>query len=69
MNAAQQRLLKSAIQYRYYVAYQYANGFGGIELTMTLPIRGFDDVLAATKVIKQNSKIKGDVVLTNWILF
>jgi hypothetical protein len=63
-----QKLLQRITTYKYFVHYQFAGGFGMIELTMSLPIRGMDDVHAAIKEIKRLGKIKSDVVITNWIL-
>lgn len=68
MNATQQKLLQAVCTYRYFVHYQFNGGFGMIELTMTLPIRSMEDVNAAIVEIKRIGKIKGDVVVSNWIL-
>jgi ubiquinone/menaquinone biosynthesis C-methylase UbiE len=73
MNAAQQKLLKRVTTYKYFIAYAYENrhgmiGNGMIEMTMALPIRGTDDIKCAVKEIRRISKIKGEIVLLNWIL-
>lgn len=68
MNDKELKLLKQVPTYHYYVAYQFNGGFGGIEVYLIRPIRGWDDIKIITDIIRSKAKIKGAVVLNNWIL-
>ena len=65
-----QKLLQQVLNYKYFVSYLYDGGMGMIEVTTRLPMRGIDDVKVVCQEIKRTSKIKikGQVVVINWIL-
>lgn len=60
-------LLAAPINYTYYIAYQYAGGFGCSVRVLAIPLNTWNQIQTTAKLIAAENKLK-NVIITNWIL-
>ena len=62
------KLLAAKITYHYYITYAHENGFGCMTVTLDYPINNWERINIVIENIKSRHRIKGDLILTYWIL-
>jgi len=53
--------------YKYFVVYIYADGWGNMEVTLTEPIQTIDDIRSMEQAIAEDQQLEGTVCVQNFI--
>lgn len=54
-------------EYKYFVVYIYADGWGNIDVTLTEPIQTIEDIRSMEQAITENQHLDDTVCVQNFI--
>jgi len=54
-------------EYKYFVVYIYAEGWGNMDVTLTEPIQTIEDIRSMEQAIAENQQLDGMVCVQNFI--
>ncbi|MBU5466970.1 hypothetical protein KQI49_09065 [Virgibacillus sp. MSJ-26] len=54
-------------EYKYFVVYIYAEGWGNIDVTLTEPVQTIEDIRSLEQAITENQQLEQTVCVQNFI--
>jgi len=54
-------------EYKYFVVYIYADGWGNMDITLTEPIQTIEDIRSMEQAIVEDQQLEGAVCVQNFI--